>query len=186
MQVDRVLAQHFPERVQSDTRRDGLLYALSVGLCADPVDPRQLRYVFEEDQVVRPSMALVLTDLGDPACDRHVPCRWRQWGVLRRTNGGAQSSAAASGAGCRDADLAPVGPALSVKRRHEPAARGSQAGAPSRFRTADSAWLMQLCRHHARGDQALVRLATGPAREFWGMFYFAGIARRNLDRRDLA
>lgn len=39
---------------------DTILYALAVGLGADPLDARQLRYVYEEDLVALPCMSLVL------------------------------------------------------------------------------------------------------------------------------
>src|SRR5664279_40520 len=71
MNVDRVIDRPFPAVVQTYTTRDSLLYALSLGLGADPTDPRQLRYVFERDQIAMPSMAVVLGHPGpwltDPA-----------------------------------------------------------------------------------------------------------------------
>lgn len=71
MNVDRVIDRPFLPVVQSYTTRDSLLYALSLGLGADPTDHRQLRYVFERDQIVMPSMAVVLGHPGpwvtDPA-----------------------------------------------------------------------------------------------------------------------
>jgi acyl dehydratase len=42
------------------TARDTILYALGVGLGGDPVDSRQLRYVYERDLLALPSMAVVL------------------------------------------------------------------------------------------------------------------------------
>ncbi len=42
------------------TQRDTMLYALGVGLGADPVDAGQLRFVFEKDLQVLPSMVAVL------------------------------------------------------------------------------------------------------------------------------
>lgn len=42
------------------TQRDTMLYALGVGLGADPMDAGQLRFVFEKDLQVLPSMVAVL------------------------------------------------------------------------------------------------------------------------------
>ena len=42
------------------TQRDVMLYALGVGIGADPVDPAQLRFVYEEGLCVLPSFALVM------------------------------------------------------------------------------------------------------------------------------
>ena len=62
MNVDRLLAWPFQDVVQTYTVRDTLLYALSVGFGSDPIDADQLRYVFEKDLLVVPSMAVVLGD----------------------------------------------------------------------------------------------------------------------------
>lgn len=51
--------------------RDVILYALGVGLGADPMDERQLRFVYEKDLRALPTMAVVLGYpgfwMGDPA-----------------------------------------------------------------------------------------------------------------------
>lgn len=60
MNIDRLLEWPFKDVIQSYTARDSMFYALSIGIGADPVDPKQLRYVFEKDLVAVPSMALVL------------------------------------------------------------------------------------------------------------------------------
>lgn len=44
--------------------RDTILYALGLGLGSDPLEPRQLRYVYEKDLVALPSMAAVLGSPG--------------------------------------------------------------------------------------------------------------------------
>lgn len=51
---------NFGEVVHAYTQRDAMLYALGVGLGADPLDEGQLRYVFERDLAVVPTMASVL------------------------------------------------------------------------------------------------------------------------------
>jgi acyl dehydratase len=53
------------------TTRDTILYALGVGFGADPVDPGQLRFVYEDGLLAAPTMATVLGHpgfwMGDPA-----------------------------------------------------------------------------------------------------------------------
>ena len=47
--------------IESDyTSQDSILYALGVGLSADPMDMDQLRFTYEEEQLAPPSMAVVL------------------------------------------------------------------------------------------------------------------------------
>lgn len=50
----------FPDVVQGFTASDTILYALGVGLGADPVDRQQLAYVYEEGLRALPTMAVVL------------------------------------------------------------------------------------------------------------------------------
>jgi len=54
----------FGDIVQAYTRRDTMLYALGVGLGADPLDPGQLRYAYEKDLCALPTMAAVLGSPG--------------------------------------------------------------------------------------------------------------------------
>jgi acyl dehydratase len=49
-----------PKIEQAYDARDVILYALGVGLGFDPMDERQLRFVYEEDLAVMPTMATVL------------------------------------------------------------------------------------------------------------------------------
>lgn len=46
------------------TPRDTMLYALGLGLGADPLDERQLRFVYEKELVALPTMAAVLASPG--------------------------------------------------------------------------------------------------------------------------
>jgi acyl dehydratase len=68
---DRLRNWPFPEVEQSYAARDSILYALGLGLGADPVDERQLRFVYEEGLRALPTMAAVLAYPGfwikDPA-----------------------------------------------------------------------------------------------------------------------
>ena len=54
----------FADVVQSYSARDTMLYALGVGFGHDPVDPGQLRYVYEEGLRVVPSQCVVLGSPG--------------------------------------------------------------------------------------------------------------------------
>jgi acyl dehydratase len=56
-----LLNRRFPEVRHPYTPRDVMLYALSIGIGADPMDERQLRYVYERDLRVFPSMAGILS-----------------------------------------------------------------------------------------------------------------------------
>lgn len=68
---DSLLAWPFETKTQSYTRRDTILYALSLGFGVDPVDAQQLKYVLEDRLCVFPTQALVLAHPGpwtaDPA-----------------------------------------------------------------------------------------------------------------------
>lgn len=57
---DTLLAWEFPVTELSYTEKDAMLYALGVGLGADPVDETELRYVYERELAVLPTFAAVL------------------------------------------------------------------------------------------------------------------------------
>lgn len=57
---ERLLNRHFPELEQTYTEKDSILYALGVGLGADPTDERQLPFVYEDGQQALPTMGVVL------------------------------------------------------------------------------------------------------------------------------
>lgn len=57
---DKLLNWDIPEVEQRLTRRDTMLYALGVGLGADPCDPNQLKFVYEENLQALPTMAIIL------------------------------------------------------------------------------------------------------------------------------
>jgi acyl dehydratase len=50
----------FPDLVQSYTEKDVMLYALGIGLGHDPMDARELAFVYEKDLKVLPTFAAVL------------------------------------------------------------------------------------------------------------------------------
>jgi acyl dehydratase len=57
---EKLLNWNIPEVLQHLTKRDTILYALGVGLGADPCDPDQLRFVYEDGLLALPTMAIVL------------------------------------------------------------------------------------------------------------------------------
>jgi len=67
-----------PEIEQTYTERDTILYALGVGFGADPLDPQQLRFVYEKDLQVLPSMAVVLGYPGFWLGDPNTGADWRK------------------------------------------------------------------------------------------------------------
>jgi acyl dehydratase len=57
---DKLVNWDIPEVRQNLAKRDTILYALGVGLGADPCDEQQLRYVYEEKLQALPTMAIIL------------------------------------------------------------------------------------------------------------------------------
>lgn len=57
---EKLIRWDIPEVEQRLTRRDTILYALGVGLGADPCDESQLRFVYEEQLRALPTMAIIL------------------------------------------------------------------------------------------------------------------------------
>ena len=56
----KLLNWDIPQVEQTLTRRDTIIYALGVGLGADPVDTNQLQFVYEENLKALPTMAIIL------------------------------------------------------------------------------------------------------------------------------
>ena len=57
---EQLLNWDIPQVEQTLTRRDTMLYALGVGLGADPTDTQQLQFVYEEHLQALPTMAIIL------------------------------------------------------------------------------------------------------------------------------
>lgn len=57
---DTLMSWKIPEVEQKLTKRDTMLYALGVGLGADPCDENQLKFVYEQNLVALPTMAIIL------------------------------------------------------------------------------------------------------------------------------
>lgn len=75
----KLLNWPFPEVEQSYTARDAIIYALGVGLGADPMDEGQLRFVFEErDFEVLPTMAAVMCTPGFWVRDPETGVDWHK------------------------------------------------------------------------------------------------------------
>lgn len=64
LDLQRIEALEFLDLKQSYTPRDTILYALGLGYGADPVDPAELRYVYEDGMQAVPSMVSVLCQPG--------------------------------------------------------------------------------------------------------------------------
>jgi hypothetical protein len=58
--LEQLKATKYPQITQTVTMRDAMLYALGIGIGDDPLDPDQLRYVYEKDLQVFPTMAITL------------------------------------------------------------------------------------------------------------------------------
>ena len=56
----KLLNWDIPQVEQKLSKRDTMLYALGVGLGADPVDQNQLQFVYEENLKALPTMAIIL------------------------------------------------------------------------------------------------------------------------------
>jgi len=57
---EKLVAWNFAERTHSYSWRDTVLYALGLGLGSDPVDPAELRFVYEQGLQALPTMPVVL------------------------------------------------------------------------------------------------------------------------------
>lgn len=57
---EKLLDYRFPDLRQVRTARDTIAYALSVGMGFDPMDTRQLRFVYERELLALPTMAVVI------------------------------------------------------------------------------------------------------------------------------
>lgn len=73
MNFDALNARHFGSAAHAYTAKDTMLYALSVGAGADPLDEADLRFVTEKELVALPTMSCVLATPGfwmtDPAVE---------------------------------------------------------------------------------------------------------------------
>ncbi|MES2756591.1 MAG: MaoC/PaaZ C-terminal domain-containing protein [Pseudomonadota bacterium] len=61
---DKLMALQIPDTFHSYTRKDSILYALSLGVGSDPMDAEQLPFVFEPELRALPTMGVVLAHPG--------------------------------------------------------------------------------------------------------------------------
>ncbi|MBM3491609.1 MAG: 3-alpha,7-alpha,12-alpha-trihydroxy-5-beta-cholest-24-enoyl-CoA hydratase [Alphaproteobacteria bacterium] len=73
---DKLMRWSFPDIEQRLTKRDAILYALGLGLGADPLDEKQLRFVYEDGLLSLPTMAVVLGYPGQWAKDPATGLDW--------------------------------------------------------------------------------------------------------------
>jgi acyl dehydratase len=78
MNRDKVISRVFPETEASYDFKDTILYALGIGFGAEPLDPRHLRYVFEQDLRAVPTMANVLGHPGFWAREPEYGIAWKK------------------------------------------------------------------------------------------------------------
>src|SRR5882724_3292478 len=71
MNLDKLISRNFPPLEQAYSAKDTILYALGVGVGADPLDPKELPFVYEKSLRIIPSQASVIAYPGawlmDPA-----------------------------------------------------------------------------------------------------------------------
>jgi acyl dehydratase len=75
---NRLLEWTFPDVRQSYTARDTMLYALGLGLGSAPLDPAQLRFVYEEGLRALPTMAVTLGYPGFWLSDPNTGVDWKK------------------------------------------------------------------------------------------------------------
>lgn len=76
--ASQLLQWSIPDRRTPYTRKDAILYALSLGYGADPLDPIELPFVHEIGQRVAPTLSAVLGAPGAWARDPGTGIDWRQ------------------------------------------------------------------------------------------------------------
>jgi acyl dehydratase len=76
LDVAAVMNRRFEPVEQAYTRRDTILYGLGLGHGANPTDPAELRFVYEEGLVAFPTMAVVLGNPGAWTRDPRTGIDW--------------------------------------------------------------------------------------------------------------
>lgn len=76
---DKIKNWPFKETEQTYTQKDTILYSLGIGIGFEPLDERQLNYVYEEaDFTAAPTMAVVLAGPGFWARDPETGIDWKK------------------------------------------------------------------------------------------------------------
>ncbi len=83
---DKIKNWQFPEIEQTYTAKDSILYALGVGYGHDPMDEAQLRFVYEKNLRVAPTMPVVM---GHPGFWMMNPATGIDWVTDGWLGGGA-------------------------------------------------------------------------------------------------
>jgi acyl dehydratase len=78
MDYEVLKAWQFTDVRQSFTKRDTMLYALGLGVGADPLDRNQLRFVYERELAALPTMAVVLGGPGMWVRDPKLKANWKR------------------------------------------------------------------------------------------------------------
>jgi hypothetical protein len=75
---EQLLSWPFQDIEHTYTPRDTILYALGVGLGADPVDTQQLRFLYEAELQALPTMAVILSYPGFWLKDPKTGADWKK------------------------------------------------------------------------------------------------------------
>lgn len=75
---DKLMRRHFEPVEQTYTAKDSILYALGLGLGRDPLDARELPFVYEERQLAVPTQAAVLGYPGFWMKEPNTGIDWRR------------------------------------------------------------------------------------------------------------
>jgi acyl dehydratase len=75
---DTLLSWKFPEVEHRYTERDTILYALALGLGADPIDPEQLKFVYQAKLRALPTMGVILGYPGFWLSDPKTGADWKR------------------------------------------------------------------------------------------------------------
>lgn len=78
MDVQKVLNREFPKTEASYNFKDSILYALGTGYGAEPLDPKHLRFLFEDGLQAVPTYANVLAHPGFWAREEQYGINWRK------------------------------------------------------------------------------------------------------------
>ena len=73
-----LLGLEFPVSKQTYSKRDAMLYALALGLGSDPLDEKQLQFVYEDGLRVLPTMGVVLAHPGFWPREMNTGLDWRK------------------------------------------------------------------------------------------------------------
>lgn len=78
LDYEKLMNWPFREVRQAYTQKDTILYALGLGLGADPLDENQLRFTYEKDLQALPTMSVVLAAPGFWMKDPAVGVDWKK------------------------------------------------------------------------------------------------------------